>query len=239
MNTPPSSGPITVVTPKTAPSAPWYWPRSRSGMTSAISAVDVTVSAPPPSPCTARNVISSSMLFASPQKNEPTMNTSTPSWNTRLRPNRSPNFPASTVDTVSASMYAVTTQLTWPAPPRSPTMVGSAVDTIVWSSADSSRPSMIVTNTTFIWTRDSSGPPAAAGASPDSVTVTWLIRPPTIRLLHTGRHIYHPRARRAASWTRRSGRRLSVGVWTGRAGRGSRAEVGELRGPRGQPDGGP
>jgi glucosylceramidase len=36
------------------------------------------------------------------------------------RSNRSPNFPASTVDTVSASMYAVTTQLTWPAPPPTP-----------------------------------------------------------------------------------------------------------------------
>ena len=40
---PPSSGPITVATPKTAPSAPWYFPRSRSGTTSAISAVAVTV----------------------------------------------------------------------------------------------------------------------------------------------------------------------------------------------------
>ena len=81
-------------------------------MTSAISAVDVTVSAPPPSPCTARNAISSTMLLASPQKNEPTMKMATPSWNTRSRQNRSPNFPASTVDIVSASMYAVTTQLT-------------------------------------------------------------------------------------------------------------------------------
>ena len=80
MNTPPSSGPMTVVTPNTAPSAPWYWPRSRSGMTSAISAVDVTVSAPPPSPCTARNVISSTMLLARPQKNEPTMKMATPAW---------------------------------------------------------------------------------------------------------------------------------------------------------------
>ena len=76
------------------------------------------MSAPPPSPWTARKVISSTMLLARPQKNEPMMNTATPAWKTRLRPNRSPNFPASTVDTVSASMYAVTTQLTWPAPPR-------------------------------------------------------------------------------------------------------------------------
>ena len=44
------------------------------------------------------------MLPDSPQKNEPMMNTATASWNTRLRPNRSPNLPASTVDTVSASM---------------------------------------------------------------------------------------------------------------------------------------
>ena len=126
------------------------------------------------------------MLFARPQKNEPTMNTATPSWNTRLRPNRSPNFPASTVDTVSASMYAVTTQLTWPAPPRSPTIVGSAVDTIVWSSADSSRPSRIVTNTTFICARDSSRRGAGSEVSSGLATVTWLISPSSRRPERSG-----------------------------------------------------
>ncbi len=57
-------------------------------------------------------------------------------WKISLRPNRSPNLPASTVAIVSASRYDDTTQDRWPAPPRSPTIVGSAVETIVWSSAD-------------------------------------------------------------------------------------------------------
>src|SRR5581483_3288430 len=43
--------------------------------------------------------------------------------------------------TVEASRYAVTTQETCEVPPRSPTIVGSAVETIVWSSAASSRTS--------------------------------------------------------------------------------------------------
>ena len=131
MNSPPSNGPITVVTPKTAPNAPWYLPRSRSGITSPISAVAVTASPPPPMPWTARKMISVVMSSASPQKNEPTMKISTLSWKTRLRPKRSPNLPARTAAIVSASMYAVTTQLMCPPPPRSPTMVGNAVETIV------------------------------------------------------------------------------------------------------------
>src|SRR3954471_3005443 len=40
--------------------------------------------------------------------------------------------------TVAASMYAVTTQASRSMPPRSPTIVGSAVETIVWSSDASS-----------------------------------------------------------------------------------------------------
>ena len=57
------------------------------------------------------------------------------SWKRRLRPYRSPAFPQIGVEAVLASRYAVMTHdsrlLWW----KSPTMVGSAVDTIVWSSA--------------------------------------------------------------------------------------------------------
>ena len=54
---------------------------------------------------------------------------------TRLRPYRSPSFPYSGPETVAVSRYAVTTQERCEMPPRSPTIVGSAVETIVWSSA--------------------------------------------------------------------------------------------------------
>lgn len=70
----------------------WYLPRSRSGITSAISAIAVTMSPP-----------------AGPHRNEPVMNTIADTWKTTLRPNRSPNYPTSTVETVSASRYDVTT----------------------------------------------------------------------------------------------------------------------------------
>ena len=56
----------------------------------------------------------------------------------------------------------MTTQDMCPAPPRSPTIVGSAVDTIVWSRAASSIPSTTVTKTRFI--RRRSWPASADGA---------------------------------------------------------------------------
>jgi hypothetical protein len=68
---PPSSGPITVETPKTAPKMPWYRPRSRGGMMSPTTAIVVVISPPAPSPCSARNAISSAMFCAIPQSMEP------------------------------------------------------------------------------------------------------------------------------------------------------------------------
>ena len=91
------------MTPKTAPSAPWYLPRSRSGITSAINAVAVTASPPAPSPWTARHAISQVIEFANPQAAEASTKIAADPWKITLRPNRSPNFPASTVAMVSAS----------------------------------------------------------------------------------------------------------------------------------------
>src|SRR5437016_411432 len=51
------------------------------------------------------------------------------------------------VETVAASKYEVTTQERWLRPPRSPTIVGSAVETIVWSSAARNMPSISATKT--------------------------------------------------------------------------------------------
>ena len=66
-----------------------------------------------------------------------------------LRPNRSPNLPPRIVAMVWVSRYAVTTQLMCSAPPRSPTIVGSAVATIVPSSAARSIPPMISAKATL------------------------------------------------------------------------------------------
>src|SRR4029453_11129122 len=52
---------------------------------------------------------------------------------------------------VSASREAVTPQARWLSPPRSPTIVGRAVATIVWSIAASNMPSMIPEKMTSTW----------------------------------------------------------------------------------------
>src|SRR3954449_5214944 len=53
-----------------------------------------------------------------------------------------PSSPCTGVTTVTARRYAVTTQERCWSPPSSPTIVGSAVETIVWSSDASSMTSM-------------------------------------------------------------------------------------------------
>src|SRR5262245_60760259 len=92
-------------------------------------------------PWIARNAISWTMVCASPASAEPIKKMTIEAWKNVLRPYRSPSLPHSGVDTVDASRYAVTTQDRWDSPCRSPAIVGSAVATIVWSSAASSIPS--------------------------------------------------------------------------------------------------
>ncbi len=70
-----------------------------------------------------------------------------------------------------------------PAPPRSPTIVGSAVETIVWSSADSSMPSRIVTKMMFIWARDNRGGSVSVAAF--GRTETSLIGHPKLMIMKT------------------------------------------------------
>ncbi len=71
------------------------------------------------------------MFCDSPHSAEPIRNRTSANWSTTLRPSMSPSFPYSGVTTVCASRYAVTTHDSWVRPPRSPTIVGSAVATIV------------------------------------------------------------------------------------------------------------
>lgn len=116
------------------------------------------------------------MFGERPHRNEPVMKMIAEAWKTTLRPNRSPNLPTSTVATVSASRYAVTTHDMCAAPPRSDTIVGRAVPTIVWSRAARSMPSMIVTKTTLRRRLSSTGgaDASAAGGTDSSVVVTFV-----------------------------------------------------------------
>lgn len=68
-----------------------------------MSAIEVTIRPPAPMPCRPRQTISSVMLVASPQRNDPVMKTIAEIWKITLRPKRSPNLPTRTVATVSAS----------------------------------------------------------------------------------------------------------------------------------------
>src|SRR6478735_447056 len=104
------------------------------------------------------------MFCASPQRAEPIRNTTRPTCSTILRPYWSPSLPYSGVTIVCASRYAVTTHEMWSKPPRSPTIVGRAVETIVLSSAASSITSTRPAKTTYRW-RD---PASSTASAPDS-----------------------------------------------------------------------
>ena len=71
------------------------------------------------------------MFWLSPQSAEPTRKITIADCSTILRPYWSPSFPYTGPATVEESRYAVTTHDRSETPPRSPTIVGSAVATIV------------------------------------------------------------------------------------------------------------
>jgi len=71
------------------------------------------------------------MSCAIPQSADPARNSAIATCSTILRPYRSPSLPYSGSTTVDDSRYAVTTHDSRSSPPSSPTIVGSAVDTIV------------------------------------------------------------------------------------------------------------
>ena len=72
-------------------------------MTSPISAVAVTVMAPPPMPCSARAPTSMTIDCESPHSTDPMTKKVTAAWKITLRPNRSPSRPTSAVMIVEAS----------------------------------------------------------------------------------------------------------------------------------------
>ena len=109
---------------------------------SPTTAIVVTISPPPPSPWSARNAISSAMFCASPQSAEPTRKITIADLEHDLAAVEVAELPVQRADDVDASRYAVTTHERCWIPPRSPTIVGSAVETIVWSSDASSRTSI-------------------------------------------------------------------------------------------------
>ena len=122
---------------KTAPISPCQRPRSRGGTMLPITASESGKSPPAPMPWTARKTTSCVIVCARPQSAEPSRKTTIAKRNRFFRPQASPSLPYSGTVTVEVSMYAVKTHEYCVMPPRSPTIRGSAVATIVWSSAAS------------------------------------------------------------------------------------------------------
>ena len=95
-------------------------------------------------PCTTRAAISSAPDCDSPAARLASPNTATPARKTRLRPNRSPKFPAMMSAAANASMYPETTHSSWVALAcRSRRIVGKATLTIVTSIMSMSAPTII------------------------------------------------------------------------------------------------
>ena len=82
------------------------------------------------------------MFCDRPDSADPARNSTIEKMNSLRRPNRSDSIPYRGTETVEASRYAVTTHDMCSNPWRSVTMRGSAVATIVWSSAARNMPSM-------------------------------------------------------------------------------------------------
>ena len=68
-----------------------------------MTAIAVTMIAPPPMPCSALAATSIVIDPARPQSTEPARKNNTAAWNTSLRPNRSPSLPTTAVTMVEAS----------------------------------------------------------------------------------------------------------------------------------------
>ena len=97
-------------------------------------ACDDTISVPAARPWTARAMISRVMPCARAPMMEPAMNMEMPNRNRPLRPIMSPSLPTMGRAMVCASRKPVITHDMCSTPPSSPTMVGRAVEKIIWPS---------------------------------------------------------------------------------------------------------
>ncbi|PBC71282.1 hypothetical protein BX265_5879 [Streptomyces sp. TLI_235] len=100
---PPRNGPTAAATPPSPDQAPTAAPRSSAWNTACSMASEPGVSSAPPTPCSARAAISTSMFGAAAQNAEATANQATPIRNTRRRPYRSPSEPPSRISAASVS----------------------------------------------------------------------------------------------------------------------------------------
>ena len=87
VRSPPTTGPIAIETPKTAPQTPIARARSR-GSVNVFTMIDIAtgLSIAPPSAWTTRNATSAPVDGARLHRSEPMVNSASPSWKVRRRP---------------------------------------------------------------------------------------------------------------------------------------------------------
>ena len=106
-----------------------------------VKVLDISTAAP--APCTPLKMISWSMFWDTPASADPSRNTPIPTMNSSFRPYMSDIRPTTGTRDVDITRYAATTQDIWLSPPRSVTILGRAVATMVMSSAARKRLSMV------------------------------------------------------------------------------------------------
>ncbi len=104
-STPPSTGPSARLTPTTPPQMPMALARS-AGSWNVLTMIDIAtgLSIDPPTACSPRNAINQPRLGATLHSREPSVNRTSPSWNTCRRPNRSALDPDSISRLASTSV---------------------------------------------------------------------------------------------------------------------------------------
>jgi hypothetical protein len=100
---PPTSGPIASAIAETPAQIPSAAPRSRGGKVAVMIDSVAGIMNAAPTPCTTRAAISSSALFARPQKREEIVKTARPVRKIRRLPNMSASFPPVSISTAKLS----------------------------------------------------------------------------------------------------------------------------------------
>ena len=90
---PPIAGPMSELTPKTAPKKPWYLPRSDGAKMSPMIASAIGNSAPAPRPWRPRKSRNCHIVWLSPARAEPMRKMLTPMMKIGRRPKMSDSFP--------------------------------------------------------------------------------------------------------------------------------------------------
>ncbi len=142
---PPTSGPLAIAMPPTAPQIPSATPRRAAGNASERIVSVSGITSAPPRPCAARAAMSASIDGASAAAAEATVKSAMPIANMRRRPKRSPSAAPVRRNTAKVRVYAFTVHSSSSIEaPRSTRMTGSAVDTTRLSRTTMKRPTEVI-----------------------------------------------------------------------------------------------